>query len=88
MTKTLLLSLCLIPTMFFSLAFAEESLVEKAQSVGNATIRAVKKGTNRISEAVCNKEKAECAGEKLKNRAQESKDAVLDGAKELKNKID
>jgi uncharacterized protein YjbJ (UPF0337 family) len=89
MKKSLLfIKICFIFTLFISSALAEETLLEKAESVGNATARTVRKGANRVSEAVCNKGKAECAGEKIKNRAQEAKDAVVDSAKELKNKID
>ena len=79
---------CLIFTQLIHSAFAEETILEKAETAGNATIRAVKKGVNRVSEAVCNKGKAVCAGEKIKNRAAEARDVVVDGAKELKNKID
>lgn len=78
----------LLYTQFIPSALAEETVVEKVQAAGNATARAVKKGANRVSEAVCNKGKAACAGEKIKNRAQEAKDSVVDSAKELKKKID
>jgi len=89
MIRTMLLTIsCILLTQLVPSVFAEETILEKAQVVGNATARAVKKGANRVSEAVCNKGNAECAGEKIKNRAAEAKDAVVDGAKELKNKID
>lgn len=89
MIKTIFLSIsCLIFIQFIPSAIAEETILEKTQTAGNATARAIKKGANRVSEAVCNKGKAACAGEKIKNRAKETKDSVIDGTEELKNKID
>ncbi len=86
-----LLSLGLTVLLFSlvaSAAKADETVSEKMDAAGNTTARAVKKGAHRVSETVCMKSDAECAGEKLENRAVETKDSIVDGAKKVGNKID
>ena len=41
-----------------------------------------------MGEALCTGTKAECAAEKAKHRVTETKDAVVDEAKEIKDKLD
>lgn len=65
-----------------------QSTGEKVKATGNDIKREVKKGAHRVEEAVCTGTKAECEAQKLKNRATEAKDSVVDGAKELKDKVD
>lgn len=69
-------------------AKADETVTEKVEAAGNTTSRTIKKGAHRISETVCTKSDAACAAEKVQNRAVEAKDAVVDGAKKVGNKID
>lgn len=69
-------------------AHAEETMTEKAQSVGRDAKRAAKKGMNRAQEAVCMEGDVKCAAEKAKNRAQEATDATVDKAKDIKESID
>ncbi len=75
-------------TLVTASAQADETVSEKVEAAGNSTTRAVKKGANRISETVCTKSDAACAADKVQNRAVEAKDAVVDGAKKVGNKID
>lgn len=79
----------------FGLGFssqAEESVGEKAAVVGNDVKRAVKKGANRVEEGLCGKltgdSKVSCLAKEMKNRAVETKDAVVDKASEVKNNVD
>jgi hypothetical protein len=65
-----------------------QSTTEKAKATGNDVKRAVKKGAHRVEEAVCTGTKAECEAQKLKHRATEAKDKVVDEAEELKDKVD
>lgn len=70
------------------LAFADETVPEKAKVVKNDAVRATKKAVNRVEEAVCAKSDAECLARKAKNRTREAADAVGDKVSETKNKID
>ena len=67
---------------------AVETVGEKVVASGKNAKRAVKKGAHRVSEALCVKSDLKCLADKAKNRAVESKDAVVDGSKELGNKVD
>ena len=69
-------------------AFAEETWSEKAGNKSNAVKRELKKAGHRVSEHACSDGDAKCTGKKLKNRAVETKDATVDGAKELEDKVD
>ena len=69
-------------------AFADETYPEKAKETANDAKRQGRKGANRVDETLCTGTKAECAKGKAKNRANESKDTVKDGADELKDKVD
>ena len=68
-------------------AFAQSRVV-KAKSTGNDVKREVKEDAHRVGEALCTGTKAECAAEKAKHRGTEAKDAVVDGAKKAKDKVD
>ncbi|MBA2405541.1 MAG: hypothetical protein H0V66_12265 [Bdellovibrionales bacterium] len=69
-------------------AFADETVSEKVVAGANSASRAVKKGAHRTSEALCMKGDLKCAGDKISNRAEEAKDATVDGAEKLENIID
>ncbi len=75
-----------------SVVHAEQTVGEKATVVGKDAKRAVKKSANRVEEGLCGKltgdSKASCLAKKAKNRATESKDAVVDKASEVKNAVD
>ena len=79
--------MCLAGAMASVPAMAQ-STVEKAKATGNDVKREVKKGVHRVGEALCTGTKAECAAEKAKHRVTETKDAVVDEAKEIKDKLD
>ncbi len=69
-------------------AFAEETVGEKLQASGNNAKRGVKKAVNRTQEALCMEGDLKCTAEKAGNRVIEAKDATVDGAKKIKNKVD
>jgi hypothetical protein len=69
-------------------AFAEETVGEKVQATANDAKRGVKKAANRVEEAVCMEGDVKCTAEKAGNRVIEAKDATVDGAKKIKNKVD
>ncbi len=79
-----LMSVAAMPVM----AQSNQSTLEKAKATGNDVKREVKKAGDRTEEALCMGTKAECAAKKVKNRTTEAKDAVVDGAKEVKDKVD
>lgn len=67
---------------------AEETVGEKAVATGHDAKRAVKKGANRVKEAVCMENDAKCLAKKGKHRLQEGGDYVKDKAVEAKNAVD
>ena len=69
-------------------AFAEETVGEKVEATANNAKRGVKKAVNRTQEALCMEGDLKCTAEKAGNRVIEAKDATVDGAKKLKNKVD
>ncbi|MBK7863365.1 MAG: hypothetical protein IPJ65_33145 [Archangiaceae bacterium] len=81
------LKLCALLAMMGTPVLAQ-STVEKAKSTGNDAKREVKKGAHRVGEELCMGTKAECASKKVKHRVEEGKDAVVDQAKETKDKVD
>lgn len=54
----------------------------------NSVTRAVKKGANRVGEALCMEGEIKCAAKKAGNRITEAKDAAVDKVKEVKAKLD
>lgn len=67
---------------------AQETVPEKAEAAGNDVKRGVKKGADRVDEALCTGTKAECAGKKVKHRVNEKKDEAVDATKKAVNKVD
>ena len=65
-----------------------QSTVEKAKATGHDAKREMKEDAHRVGEALCTGTKAECAADKAKHRTTEARDAVVDGAKKTKDKID
>ncbi len=74
--------------MLASLSQAEETLSESAKASGNTAVRKIKKGGNRLKEAICMEGDLKCAAEKAKHRAHEAGEAMGDKAKEVKDKVD
>ncbi len=72
----------------FGTAQAEQTAGEKMNETGHDAGRAVKKGAHRAEEAVCAKSDTKCLAEKGKHRMQEGTEAIKDGAKSSKDKID
>lgn len=70
------------------LVYAEETMGEKASAVSDDAARSVKKGSNRVKEAVCMESDTKCLAEKAKHRAEEGADYSKDKVKEIKNSID
>lgn len=75
-------------SLFVGMAFAEQTVPEKAKDVANDAARSVKKGANRVKEAVCVEGDVECAAKKAKNRVKEGAEAAKDKVEEVKNKVD
>lgn len=71
-----------------SMALADRTTSEAADAKVNDAKRAVKKGGNRVQEAVCAEGDAKCLSKKAKHRAQEGIDYTKDKAKELKDQVD
>ncbi len=85
MNRIQLLSLL---TLTMSMPAFAQSAQESVKDTVNDAKRGVKKGANRVEEALCTGTRAECAAKKLKNRAEEATDAAKDKAVELKDKVD
>lgn len=69
-------------------ACEKQTVPEKAEVVKNDVVRAAKKAAHRTEELVCLDSDAECLAKKAKNRVTEAKDAAVDKADELKDKLD
>lgn len=91
--KTLCMALALFGLIGIAhVATAEETVGEKATATGKDVRRAIKKSANKVEEELCGKltgdSKATCLAKAAKNRATETKDAVVDKASEVKNAVD
>lgn len=84
--KTLFTLLALLGAI--GMAQAAETVVEKAQAVGNDAARTVKKAAHRAAEATCLQSDVKCLQEKARHRLQEAGDYTKDKAAELKNEFD
>jgi hypothetical protein len=73
---------------FTGMTFADETVKEKAQAVGQDIKRDAKKGAHRVEEAVCMAGDVECAAKKAQHRVEEGADYTKDKAKEIKNDVD
>ncbi len=78
----------LILTSTPALLSAAETVGEKVEEKANDAKRATKRGMNRVEEKICEATDKNCLDEKLKNRAEETKDIIKDKAKEGKNVLD
>ena len=70
------------------LASATETALEKTQATANDANRGVKKALHRTEEAFCMEGDLKCTSEKVGHRVIEAKNATVDAAKKLKNKVD
>lgn len=75
-------------TGLVGIVHADETVGEKAKATSNDAGRSVKKGVNRVDEALCAKSDAKCLAEKAKHRGEEATDYTKDKASEIKNDID
>lgn len=82
------LAVCFLVLVVTQRARADETISEQATVAVKSAARGIKKGANRVSETVCTGSDVECAAIKAKNRIIEAKDSAVDGASEVKNKID
>lgn len=71
---------------------AEETLGENLAVVGKDAKRAIKTGANRVEEGLCGRltgdSKVNCMAKKMKNRANESANGIVDKASEIKDSVD
>lgn len=86
MKTSVILSLLLVLGLGF--AHAEETMGEKAKATGHDAKRAMKKGANRVKEAVCMEGDAKCLAKKAGHRMEEGADYVKDKAVETKEAVD
>jgi len=77
-------------SMGVSYVHAEETASEKSADSARDMKRKTKKGVHKMEDKGCEmvNGKMECAGKKMKHKANEAVDATKDEAKELKNKAD
>ena len=85
--KALLASIVALGFMM-GVAHAEETMGEKASTAGNKAKHAMKKGANRMKEAVCMEGDLKCAAKKGEHRIEEGADSLGNKAKEMKDKVD
>ena len=71
-------------------SFAEESTMEKAETVKNNAVDSVKKTTRDVKDKTCEmiNGKMECVAKQVKHSAQDAMDATKTKAKEIENKVD
>ena len=67
---------------------SDETITEKAGASSNNVKRGIKKGAHRAEEIFCAASDTECAARKAGNRIIEAKDATVDAAVKMKNKVD
>lgn len=70
------------------IANSDETISEKVEASSKDANRGMSKGAHRAEELFCAASDAECAARKAGNRALEAKDATVDAAVKLKNKVD
>ncbi|MDP1785875.1 hypothetical protein [Nitrosomonas sp.] len=75
-------------SLFFSTAYATETLPEKGEAVSKDIKREANKAVDRIEEGTCTDTDVECTKKKLENRGKEGTDLIEDKSSEMKNKID
>ena len=85
MKKTMM---CVATLAFMGFANADQSATEKAADMGRDAKHAVKKGANRVKEAVCMEGDLKCAAKKAGNRIEEAGSATANKAKEVGDKVD
>lgn len=75
---------------FWSVAFAEETAMEKAETQVNEAVDTTKETYRDMKDKVCEtvNGKVECAAKKVANKARTLKDKTETKAKEIKNKVD
>ncbi len=80
--------MCVAMLAFMGFANAEQSATEKAADMGRDAKHSVKKGANRVKEAVCMEGDLKCAAKKAGHRVDEAADATKNKAKEMADKVD
>ena len=78
----------LAASLFFSNAYAAESLSEKGGATKDDVKRDAHESMNRVDEAACTGTDAECTKQKVEHRSEETKDVIKDKSSEIKNKAD
>lgn len=86
------LNLAFVLVCFLGSGCVKESSLEKTEVKVNSAKRSLEKTSNRMSEEVCGTltgdSKTQCLGKKMKNRLEESQEAIRDKASEIGNKMD
>lgn len=72
------------------LANAEETNLEKAETIKNHSVDSIKKGYRSAKDKGCTmiNGKMDCAVKKMKNKIKDQSDKVKTEAKEIENKVD
>lgn len=88
--KTIITVLVLLG--FICTGCSDQTTAEKIQVEKDSLQRSVNKTINRAEEDVCGtltgENRVQCLAKKVKNRAEESADVVVDKASEIKGKVD
>lgn len=74
-------------TLFLQVpSFAKETMGDKASEAASDTGKAVKKGARAVKDKTCHmvKGKMQCAGEKVKHKAQNAADEIEDKVEDVK----
>lgn len=84
----IILTLCFILSCALQIAYADETLAEKSEVAADTVDRGAKKVVNRLKEITCGKGDAACAAQKLKHRAEETTEEVIDKTDAAIDKVD
>lgn len=87
-TGILILTISFLLNSGLQIAFADETIAEQVVVKAKDIKRGVKKAAHRTSEALCVDGEVPCAGQKIKNRVIEAKDATKDGTDQMIDKMD
>ena len=82
------ITMLLAASLFFSNAYAAESLSEKSGATKDDIKRDAHKSMHKADEATCTGTDSDCAKQKAEHRGEEAKDLIKDKSSEIKNKAD
>lgn len=90
MSKTgiMVLTISFLVSVGFQIAYADETIQEKAEATSDTASRGAKIVGNRINETFCTDGDTVCAAAKLKHRVDETTRKVMDKTKAAVNVVD